>query len=266
MSRTRQASLTVNLMRDDPSAMSINPDAASETEEILGLENRGDRWATWVLGTPLTLVVAGLCVLMLMTWIPHYLTWPWWVDLEDYAYCAQAWDSGILPYRDIAAYSFPGQTYLFWVLGKTFGWGRTVPIYALDAGLVILLGIALLGWSRRVFGWYLPGLIGYASFLWYYLNLDFSLVAHAIGTPRSSRSWRCWVSRLSPGGAGAWPLPCCWAWPSPSVLTSSSSCRRSCWPSMREPGLREAPGPRPSGQFWDGAQRSRQPSSWPSVP
>ena len=157
--------------------MSVYPDAASETEEILGLENRGDRWATWVLGTPLTLVVAGLCVLMLVTWIPHYLTWPWWADLEDYAYCAQAWDSGILPYRDITAYSFPGQTYLFWILGKTFGWGRTVPIYALDAGLVILLGIALLGWSRRVFGWYLPGLIGYASFLWYYLNLDFSLVA-----------------------------------------------------------------------------------------
>ena len=157
--------------------MSVNPDTASETEEILGLENRGDHWATWALGTPLTLVVAGLCVLMLVTWIPHYLTWPWWADLENFANCAQAWDSGILPYRDITAYSFPGPTYLFWVLGKTFGWGRTTPIYALDAGLVILLGIALLGWSRRVFGWYFPGLIGYASFLWYYLSLDLSLVA-----------------------------------------------------------------------------------------
>ncbi len=28
------------------------------------------------------------------------MTWPWWVDLEVYANCAQAWDSGILPYRD----------------------------------------------------------------------------------------------------------------------------------------------------------------------
>ena len=157
--------------------MSVNPDAVSETEEILGLGNRGDRWATWALGTPLTLIVAGLCVLMLVTWIPHYLTWPWWVDLENFANCAQAWDSGILPYRDITAYSPPGQIYLFWALGKTFGWGRTAPIYALDAGLVILLGIALLGWSRRVFGWYLPGLIGYASFLWYYLSLDLPLVA-----------------------------------------------------------------------------------------
>ena len=35
--------------------------------------------------------------------------------------------------RDILAYNFPGQIYHFWALGKVFGWGRTVPLYAVKA-------------------------------------------------------------------------------------------------------------------------------------
>ena len=35
---------------------------------------------------------------------------------------AQEWDSGVLPYRDIRSYNFPGHIYLHWILGKLFGW------------------------------------------------------------------------------------------------------------------------------------------------
>ncbi len=40
-----------------------------------------------------------------------------------------------------------------------------------------MLGITLLAWSKRVFGLVLPGIVGYLSFLSYYLSLDYSLAA-----------------------------------------------------------------------------------------
>lgn len=136
-----------------------------------------ERLATWMMRGPLTAAVVGYCLVLLASWIPLYLNWPWWVDLDVFATMAQAWDAGIRPYRDLSAFNFPGQIYLFWILGKTFGWGRTMPIYAVDAGLVVALGAVMLTWSRRRFGRVLPGAIGYASFLVYYLDLDFALVA-----------------------------------------------------------------------------------------
>ena len=50
---------------------------------------------------------------------------------------------GILPYRDIRAYNFPGAIYLFWALGKVAGWGRPWALYAVDAAALLLLGITL---------------------------------------------------------------------------------------------------------------------------
>ena len=75
----------------------------------------------------------------MLVWVPHYLTWPWSRDQETFTVLAQSWDQGILPYRDIRAYNFPGATYISWVLGKVFGWGHTVPLYAFDAGCIVLL-------------------------------------------------------------------------------------------------------------------------------
>jgi hypothetical protein len=129
------------------------------------------------LGRTLPVLVGGVALLMLATWIPHYLIWPWWSDLDAYASIAQGWDAGIRPYRDVVIFNFPGQIYLFWLLGKAFGWGHTVPIYAADAALVVSLGVALWGWSRRLFGRPLPGLVGFVAFLAYYLSLDYRLVA-----------------------------------------------------------------------------------------
>src|SRR5262249_28932931 len=130
--------------------------------------------ALWQWLAPALAVTVGL---LLASWIPDYLTWPWWADLDAFAVLAQAWDTGLLPYRDIAAFNFPGQIYAMWTLGKLFGWGRTAPFYALDAGLVVTFGVALTAWSLRRFDTVLPGLLGYTGFLCDYLDLDYSQVA-----------------------------------------------------------------------------------------
>jgi hypothetical protein len=122
---------------------------------------------------PLTVLVLALCTFQLATWIPHFLTWPFFVDHDVFSTLAFGWDSGLRPYRDLRENNFPGTIYLFWAVGKVFGWGRTAPVFAMDASFVVAFGVALLLWSRRRFGRLLPGAIGYASFLSYYLGLDY---------------------------------------------------------------------------------------------
>lgn len=120
---------------------------------------------------------ATLIVLLLASWLPHYVTWPWWPDLDTHAALALAWAEGVRPYQDITAYTFPGQIYVFAILHRLFGPGRTWTFYAFDAGLVLAFGLALLVWSGRRFGGVWPGLLGFAAFLSFYLNLNFALVA-----------------------------------------------------------------------------------------
>jgi hypothetical protein len=137
---------------------------------------RTESLAAWLLRGPLTVAMVSLIAVQLLSWIPHYLNWPWFADHDVFATLAQGWDAGLLPYRDLAGNNFPGTVYLFWLLGKSLGWGRTLPFYAVDAGFVVLLGGVMLAWSRRRFGRVLPGAIGYAAFLSYYLSLDYSRV------------------------------------------------------------------------------------------
>ena len=118
-----------------------------------------------------------VCLGLLLIWIPQYLTWPWFRDTETFAVLAQSWDRGILPYQDIRTFNFPGEIYLAFILGKAFGWGHTVPLYAFDAGCVLLLGLMMVTWSRRRLGGAMPGLIGYLAFLNNYLVLQYDLTA-----------------------------------------------------------------------------------------
>ena len=136
-----------------------------------------DRLAAGVLNGPLTVALMLLCGFQLGTWIPHYLTWPWFADHDVFATLALGWEHGQLPYRDLAGNNFPGSIYLFWIVGKLFGWGRTVPFLALDASFVLIFGATLLAWSRRRFGRTLPGVVGFAVFLTYYLSQNFGTVA-----------------------------------------------------------------------------------------
>src|SRR4051812_37076970 len=88
------------------------------------------RWA-------LTPLVALWCAVLLGTWLPTYLTWPWSNDYDHFAMMAQLWDAGGKPYRDIFSFQFPGELYLFWGLGRAFGPNNTVAYYAYDAALVV---------------------------------------------------------------------------------------------------------------------------------
>ena len=139
--------------------------------------SRLDILSSWALGRPATVVTATVAVLFLLAWIPHYLTWPWWPDVDQFAVSAQSWSAGIVPYRDQVDFDFPGPIYLHFLLGKIFGWGATVAFHAMDAGFVVIFGVALVAWSRRRFGSALPGLVSYLTFLGLYLNFDYSLVA-----------------------------------------------------------------------------------------
>jgi len=134
----------------------------------------------WLPGALLRWVVTPLaalwCAFLVLTWLPSYLTWPWQNDSEHFALLARLWDSGKLPYRDMFSTQFPGEIYIHYLLGKAFGWGNTVAYYACDAALVIVFGILLVAWGRKRNGALLPGLIGFSTFLLYYLSQN-TLVA-----------------------------------------------------------------------------------------
>jgi hypothetical protein len=130
-------------------------------------------FAERLIGWRLTLVAALWCLVLLAGWLPNYLNWPWYSDHDHFASTAQLWEAGKLPFRDVFCFQFPGEIYLFWAIGKVFGWGNTIAFYAVDAAMVLGFGAILAAWSRREFGRILPGLIGFLSFLFYYSNQNF---------------------------------------------------------------------------------------------
>ena len=138
---------------------------------------RLDVIADWALRGGLSRALALFCLGLLLAWIPQYLTWPWARDSETFAVLAQSWDHGIVPYRDIRTFNFPGAIYLALLLGKVFGWGHTLPLYAFDAGCVVVLGLVMVTWSRKRLGGAVPGLIGYLAFLNSYLSLRYEVIA-----------------------------------------------------------------------------------------
>ncbi|WP_165069056.1 hypothetical protein [Paludisphaera rhizosphaerae] len=140
------------------------------------LWNDLDRAASWALGGGLAAVLTATAVVLFAGWLPHYLVWPWWTDTGYFALTAQAWEAGILPYRDLFDFNFPGPTYLHWMLGKVFGWGHTMPFQAFDAALIVGLGFVLTAWSRKHFGGATPGLVGYLAVLVYYMSQNYSMV------------------------------------------------------------------------------------------
>jgi hypothetical protein len=140
-------------------------------------EPETDRLAGRLLGGPLTAALLAIAGLQVVTWFPHYLTWPYWADHDVFATAARAWADGRLPYRETVGNNFPGSLYLFLLLGKVAGWGRPWVLYAFNAGLLLTFGAVLVGWSRRRFGTALPGAVGVLAFQSYYLGLDYSHAA-----------------------------------------------------------------------------------------
>lgn len=135
-----------------------------------------DRVALALLGGPLATGLILLCGFQLATWVPHLLTWPRFVDHDVFETMARNWDLGVLPYRESRGNNFPGTIYLFWLIGKMVGWGKTWPVLGLDAAFVVAFGAAMVRWTWRTSGRVLPGAVGFAAFLSYYLAADYSLV------------------------------------------------------------------------------------------
>lgn len=149
----------------------------SGRERIAWTLGRVDAAADLALAGWMAIIVAAACLAFLATWVPHYLLWPWDRDSDTFATLAMSWDAGILPYRDIRGYNFPGAIYYQWLLGHIFGWGPTWPLYAVDAACLVGLGFLLAAWSRRTLGSALPGLVSYLVFLTFYLSRGFQSVA-----------------------------------------------------------------------------------------
>src|SRR4051794_2690836 len=101
------------VMETSPPNLRLHPRPAESRAESFV-----ERAAAWTLRGPLTVALLGLCGFQLATWVPHYLTWPWFADHDVFATLALGWEHGQLPYRDLAGNNFPGTIYLFWILGK----------------------------------------------------------------------------------------------------------------------------------------------------
>ncbi len=136
-----------------------------------------DRLAARALAGPLTAAVAALAALQVLTWLPHYLTWPYWADHDVFATAARAWADGRPPYRDTVGNNFPGTIYLFYGLGTLVGWGKPRAWYALDAGILLTVCASLWFWSARRFGRLLPGAAGSLLLTSFMLGLDYSHAA-----------------------------------------------------------------------------------------
>lgn len=175
--------------------------AAARAHALL---DRLDAASALLLDRGLRIALLALVGGLLATWVPHYLTWPWCRDEDTFAALAQWWDSGIRPYRDVRSYNFPGHTYLHWILGRTFGWGRTVPFYALDVSAVIALGVALRTWSLRRLGGSLPGLVGYVAFLSFYLSTHYESVAERDWHATLAAALALMALEAWPGRSGIW--------------------------------------------------------------
>ena len=138
--------------------------------------SKTDEFCTTILERLLPIIFSMGILLAFLTWYPHYLFWPWWMDLEHFAVSAHMWDLGVRPYRDLIDFNFPGPIYFMWFLGKTFGWGSPMAANAID-GLVVLGICSLLTyWSRKSLGSSLSGLFASVLILRYYFNLDYARV------------------------------------------------------------------------------------------
>jgi hypothetical protein len=146
---------------------------------------------------------------MFLTWLPHYLCWPWWADVEHFALSALSWEAGILPYRDLYDFNFPGPMYFHWVLGKVFGWGRTIPFYLVDVSLLSgFLGVAV-HWSRTRLGGVTPALVTALVGLAYYCNLNYAMAAQRDWQVPLLAAMGLMTLESRPGRLGRWIAATC---------------------------------------------------------
>lgn len=162
-----------------PPAQTVQP--RLNQPAVVDERSRADRFAARALAGPFAAGLGLLAIAQFFSWAPQYLTWPWWSDHDAFATIAHGWGIGKLPYHDLISNNFPGQIYIFYLLGRTFGWAWTPGIYLFDACLIAGLGFVSCVWSRKIWGSWIPGLIGWLAFAGYYFELDYSQTAQRDG-------------------------------------------------------------------------------------
>jgi len=170
---------------------------------VRGLD-RVDAFSWWALRRGLVAGFAGLGIVWLATWLPHYLQWPWNRDTDNFAVLAMGWDGGTRPYSDVRGYNFPGHIYLHWILGKLFGWGRPWTWFAVDAAALLVFVGVLFVWARRRLRSPLAGSAAILLVLGYYFDQHFEAVAQrdwhaAMGSALGVLALETW-----PGRRGRW--------------------------------------------------------------
>jgi hypothetical protein len=124
-------------------------------------------------GRAIAFFFTAIIIVLVAPWAPLYVQWPRWSDHEHFASLAFGWSHGLLPYRDFININFPGEVYLFWVLGHVCGWSAEWSIYAFDLACLAAFAGFLLVWSKRVAGDYVAGLGVLATYLSYYTTLSY---------------------------------------------------------------------------------------------
>ncbi|WP_165072882.1 hypothetical protein [Paludisphaera rhizosphaerae] len=160
--------------------------------------------STWLLRRGLFLILAAWTVFRLAAFLPHYPYWPWARDQDSYAVTARSWSLGVLPYRDIRSYNFPGHVYFHWLLGRAFGWGRAGLPYIADAATLLALGGVLLEWSRRRLGGMLPGSLAYFVILAAYFDVPYQIVAQRDWHTTLLAAVALMTMQTWPGRGGRW--------------------------------------------------------------
>jgi hypothetical protein len=136
-----------------------------------------DRVCAWLLAGRAALILGAVAAAALLLWSPAYCSRPWFRDIDTFATMARGWDLGVLPYRDVRAYNFPGHLVLSWVLGRLFGWDRTAPFLAADLALFGAFGGVLVAWSRRALGGAFPGVCAWMGLAHYLMSASYMMTA-----------------------------------------------------------------------------------------
>src|SRR5260370_31159115 len=81
--------------------------AALRSTRMGAVCRRVDLLAERLLG-PMSAAIGAVCIIFLLRWAPHYLTWPAWADTDRFMRSAPSVDPCLRPDRPLPDFHFPG--------------------------------------------------------------------------------------------------------------------------------------------------------------
>jgi hypothetical protein len=168
------------------------------SSEIIYRSRKTKRWLAANVSL-VHLALSAVPIVFAIFWIPEYLTQPLWTDHEHMVVMARLWDLGEFPWHAMRTYQFPGGMETAWFSGKVFGWGRPVGYFATSIGLLLVLCVVQVEWSRRNLGSRVFGFSGAFALMMVEASLPFTNVAQ-----RDSHTiWLIMIAFLAPTAFGS---------------------------------------------------------------